>query len=149
MKKIFSIAIFLFMGIIVSAQTTDPDAPPPPIPTAQLDSAAKNTDPVYSYAEVMPMFPGSDGAFIEYLQKNIQYPEPERKARKQGTVYVSFIVEKDGSITNVEIVKAVADAPEFSTEAIRVFSSMPKWSPGQMNGHPVRVKMVQPVAFRL
>jgi protein TonB len=95
----------------------------------------------------MPDFAGA--GFQAYLKNNIKYPVIEKEAGKQGTVYVSFVVEKDGSITNVKEAKGVPGAPGLTKEAIRVISAMPKWKPGLMNGHPVRIEMKQPVRFVL
>jgi protein TonB len=104
---------------------------------------------IFVYAEVMPRFPGDDGAFLKYLRENMKYPEIEKEAGKQGTVFVSFTVEKDGSITDVKAVKEVAGAPGFTKEAIRLISQMPNWNPGKMNGRPVRIAITQPVKFVL
>jgi periplasmic protein TonB len=102
---------------------------------------------IFTFAEQMPEFPGN--GFTAYLQKNIKYPAMEKDAGKQGTVYISFVVEKDGSITNVAAAKEVPGAPGLTREAIRVVSQMPKWSPGMMNGRPVRITITQPVKFVL
>ena len=150
MKKIISIVIFVFAGIILSAQTDTTASKKDAVVTA--DSTAKKaseTEPVFRFAEEMPDFPGGLDAFRTYLSKNIKYPVEERKAKIQGTVYISFTIEKDGSVSNVYAVKEVSGAPGLTAEAIRVISAMPKWSPGKMNGRPVRVEMTQPVKFVL
>jgi len=103
---------------------------------------------IFTEAEVMPDFSGKDG-FQAYLKKNVRYPFAEKDQGKQGTVYISFVVEKDGTIANVKAAKEVAGAPGFTKEAIRVISLMPKWTPGMMNGHPVRIEITQPVRFTL
>jgi len=103
---------------------------------------------IFTEAEVMPDFSGKDG-FQAYLKKNVRYPFAEKDQGKQGTVYISFVVEKDGTIANVKAAKEVAGAPGFTKEAIRVISLMPKWTPGMMNGHPVRIEITQPVKFTL
>jgi TonB family protein len=131
MKKLLSL-IFILSGIILSAQ-----APP---------TLANDSSPIFTYAEKMPQFIG-DGGYSGYLKKNLKYPIVEKETGKQGVVYIYFVVEKDGSITNVKEKKGVAGAPGLTKEAIRVISAMPKWKPGEMNGHPVRVEMVQPVKF--
>jgi protein TonB len=99
--------------------------------------------------EVMPSFPGGSGAFQEYLAKHIHYPEEERQNHREGTVYVRFTVYKDGTIEDVQLLRGLQDAPGFGTEAVRVISAMPKWTPGMMNGKWVSVKMVVPIHFRL
>lgn len=102
---------------------------------------------VLQFAEVMPSFPGD--SLASYIQKNLVYPQAEKEAGKEGTVYVQFIVEKDGSISNVRVVKGVPGAPGLTQEAVRIIRSMPKWNPGKMNGRPVRVQFVQPIKFRI
>jgi TonB family protein len=100
---------------------------------------------LYTFAEIMPAFP-NDG-FQRYLQKNIKYPTLEKEANIQGTVYVSFIVTRKGTITDVKCIKDVSSG--LSKEAIRVIKSMPQWTPGKVNGKPVNVRMVQPIKFVL
>ncbi len=95
----------------------------------------------------MPSFPGGQAALMEYLSKNVKYPVVAQENGVQGRVVVSFIVERDGSITDVTIVKSVD--PSLDREASRVVSSMPKWIPGAQNGQAVRVKFNVPVSFRL
>jgi TonB family protein len=101
------------------------------------------------FAEVMPEFPGGAGALTKFVQDNINYPPIAKEQRKTGTVYMSYVVEKDGSVTNITLMKPVAGAPEFTKEATRVISLFPKHTPGLMNGKPVRVRMVIPVKFIL
>lgn len=108
-----------------------------------------NPDPVLLFAEEMPQFVGGEGSFQQYLIENVRYPKRARDNKKQGTVYIYFVVEKDGSVTNVYCVKGVPDAPELEEEAMQVFRSMPNWEPGKMKGKPVRVSMTSPVKFVL
>lgn len=103
--------------------------------------------PVYQVVEEMPEFPGSMAACMKYLGENIKYPAEAMKAGKQGKVIVQFVVEKDGSISNPQVVRSVD--PELDGEAIRVVSIMPKWKPGYQKGEPVAVKFTIPVTFRL
>jgi len=98
-------------------------------------------------AEVMPSFPGGYAAMMSFLQKNISYPLLAREASITGTVYVEFIVEKDGSITNIVPLRDIGGGCD--EEAIRVVNMMPKWSCGIQNGRPVRVKFTLPVKFSL
>lgn len=86
-------------------------------------------------------------ALFEYLSNNVQYPVVAEENGVQGRVIVTFIVEKDGSISNAKVVKAVD--PSLDKEAIRLVESMPNWIPGKQNGEPVRVKYTVPVTFRL
>lgn len=107
----------------------------------------KKNDMVFDVVEVMPQFPGGQIAMLQYLMKNIKYPEQAMKEGIQGRVAVSFIVEKDGSISDVKPVLSVH--PLLNKEAVRVVKSMPKWSPGKHNGKPVRVRFNVPVMFKL
>ena len=107
----------------------------------------KKNDMVFDVVEVMPQFPGGQIAMLQYLMKNMKYPEQAMKEGIQGRVAVSFIVEKDGSISDVKPVLSVH--PLLNKEAVRVVKSMPKWSPGKHNGKPVRVRFNLPVMFKL
>lgn len=102
---------------------------------------------VFDVVEVMPQFPGGPQALFEYLSKNIKYPVVAEENGVQGRVIVTFVVEKDGSITDVQVVKSVD--PSLDKEAMRVVKSMPNWIPGKQNGSAVRVKYTVPVTFRL
>jgi TonB family protein len=104
-------------------------------------------EPLFTVVEVMPKFPGGEEARIDYLVNNINYPENARKAGKQGTVYVSYVVEKDGSITDVRILRGFDK--DCDAEAIRVISNMPNWDPGLQRGKPVRVQFNMPIKFSL
>lgn len=107
----------------------------------------KKNDMVFDVVEVMPQFPGGQIAMLQYLMKNIKYPEQAMKEGIQGRVAVRFIVEKDGSISDVKPVLSVH--PLLNKEAVRVVKSMPKWTPGKQNGKPVRVRFNLPVMFKL
>ena len=107
----------------------------------------KKNDMVFDVVEVMPQFPGGQIAMLQYLMKNIKYPEQAVKEGIQGRVTVRFIVEKDGSISDVKPVLSVH--PLLNKEAVRVVKSMPKWTPGKQNGKPVRVRFNLPVMFKL
>lgn len=107
----------------------------------------KKNDMVFDVVEVMPQYPGGPIAMLKYIMENIKYPEQAMKEGIQGRVTVRFIVEKDGSISNVRPVLSVH--PLLNKEAVRVVESMPKWSPGKQNGKPVRVRFNVPVMFKL
>lgn len=102
---------------------------------------------VFDVVEEMPSFPGGPAALMKYLADNIKYPVVAQENGVQGRVVVSFVVEKDGSITDVKVVRSVD--PSLDREATRVVKSMPKWNPGKQNGSAVRVKYNVPVSFRL
>ena len=107
----------------------------------------KKNDMVFDVVEVMPQFPGGQIAMLKYIMENIKYPEQAMKEGIQGRVTVRFIVEKDGSISDVRPVLSVH--PLLNKEAVRVVESMPKWTPGKQNGKPVRVRFNVPVMFKL
>lgn len=101
----------------------------------------------FDVVEVMPSFPGGQGELMKYLASNIKYPVVAQENGIQGRVVVKFVVEPDGSISNVVVVKSVD--PSLDKEAVRVVKSMPKWIPGQNNGQKVRVNFNVPVSFKL
>jgi len=102
---------------------------------------------IFDVVEQMPAFPGGDAALMKYLRDNIHYPTVAAENGVQGRVVVGFVVEKDGSVTDVNIMKG--QDPSLDKEAMRVVKSMPKWIPGKQNGTTVRVKYQVPVTFRL
>lgn len=102
---------------------------------------------VFDVVEQMPSFPGGPSALFEYLSKNIKYPVVAEENGVQGRVIVTFVVERDGSITDVKVAKSVD--PSLDKEATRVVKSMPHWIPGKQNGSAVRVKYTVPVTFKL
>lgn len=102
---------------------------------------------IFTVVEQMPMFPGGDPALMGYLRDNIHYPTVAAENGVQGRVVVGFVVERDGSITDVNIIRSVD--PSLDREAMRVVKSMPRWTPGKQNGSAVRVKYQVPVTFRL
>ena len=118
-------------------------------PTAneKLSTVSVESRKVFTVVEQMPSFPGGDAALMSYLANNIHYPTVAAKNGVQGRVVVGFVVERDGSITDVSVLRGVD--PSLDREAMRVLKSMPRWTPGKQNGSAVRVKYQVPVAFRL
>lgn len=114
--------------------------------TAQIKNV-ESTEKTFEVVEQMPTFSGGDAALMKYLSENIKYPKAAEKAGEQGRVVVNFIVEKDGAISNVNVVRSVT--PTLDAEAVRVIKAMPKWVPGKQDGQFVRVKYNVPVSFRL
>ena len=102
---------------------------------------------VFDVVEQMPSFPGGPQALMEYLGNNVKYPPVAAELGLQGRVVVSFVVERDGSLTDVKVERSVD--PSLDKEAVRVVKSMPRWIPGKQKGKEVRVKFNVPVAFRL
>jgi protein TonB len=114
---------------------------------AEPEPVKEEETKVFDVVEQMPSFPGGPSALMQYLSSNIKYPVVAEENGVQGRVVCTFVVEKDGSITDVRVVKSVD--PSLDKEAVRVVKSMPKWIPGKQNGSAVRVKYTVPVTFRL
>ena len=102
---------------------------------------------IFQIVEEMPSFPGGDQKMMEYVAKNIKYPQIARETGVQGKVFVNFVVEPDGSVSNVKILRGIGGGCD--EEAMRVVKSMPKWKPGKQRGKPVRVSYNLPVNFKL
>ena len=117
---------------------------PPAVVEEEEEESAQQ---IFTVVEEMPEFPGGQGALLQYLSKSIKYPVIAQENGIQGRVSCSFVVEKDGSVTDVQVLRGVD--PSLDKEAIRVITAMPKWKPGKQRGKPVRVKYTVPVTFRL
>jgi protein TonB len=102
---------------------------------------------VFDVVEQMPEFPGGQAALLKWIGDNIKYPAIAEENGIQGRVVCTFVVERDGSVTDVQVARSID--PSLDKEAIRVLKKMPKWIPGRQNGSPVRVKYTVPVTFRL
>ena len=103
-------------------------------------------DSIYRVAEVMPQYPGGPNEMMKYIQENIKYPQSAKANKIEGRVYVTFVVEKDGSITNAAVIRGFDK--ECDAEALRVVSSMPKWTPGQHKGEVVRTQFTIPIYYK-
>ena len=114
---------------------------------AQPEPPKEEETKVFDVVEVMPTFPGGQQALFEGLSKHIKYPVVAEEKGVQGRVIVTFVVERNGSITDVQVAKSVD--PSLDKEAVRVVKAMPHWIPGKQNGSAVRVKFTVPVTFRL
>ena len=115
---------------------------PPPEPEKPVED-----NKVFDVVEQKPMFPGGDAALMQWLSGNIKCPVIAAENGVQGRVVCQFVVEKDGSVSGVTVVKSID--PSLDKEAVRVIKSMPKWTPGKQNGQNVRVKYTLPVQFKL
>ena len=129
----------------VSIQVVD-DNKPDSVVTWQVEPE-ETPDDVFMVVEEGPEFPGGTMALLEHLAKTIKYPQNCRDEKIQGRVLVSFIVEKDGSLSGFEVVKSVH--PDLDAEALKVIKALPAWKPGTQHGEKVRVKFTVPVNFRL
>ena len=112
----------------------------------ETEESISNDEPLMT-VENMPEFPGGSMAMLQYLSGNIKYPEEARDNNIQGRVIISFIIEKDGSIINAEVVKSVHEL--LDSEALRCVTAMPAWTPGTQQGEPVRVRYTIPINFKL
>lgn len=105
------------------------------------------SDPVFDVVESMPVFPGGENELNRYISSNIKYPVVDQENNIQGRVTLRFVVDKNGNISDVSILKGVS--PNCDREAVRVVKSMPKWIPGRQNGTAVNVYFTLPIIFRL
>lgn len=106
-----------------------------------------SNDKVFEKVEDMPEFPGGEQAMMDFVGKNVQYPKEAMEKEISGRVLVGFIVEKDGSVNEVKIVRGIGGGCD--EEAVRVVKAMPKWKPGKEKGKPVRVSYMMPFTFKL
>ncbi|TCD17500.1 energy transducer TonB [Pedobacter psychrodurus] len=102
--------------------------------------AQNNPDKVYDFVSVekQPGFPGGISNFYKYLSHEIKYPEAAKKNKTQGKVFASFVVEKNGALTDLQVIRSLST--ETDKEALRVLNKSPRWNPGLIDGKPVRVK---------
>ena len=113
---------------------------------APSQKVVASQDSIYRVAEVMPQYPGGPNEMMRYIQENIKYPQSAKDNKIEGRVFVSFVVEKDGSITNAAVMRGIDK--ECDAEALRVVASMPKWTPGQHKGEVVRTQFTIPIYYK-
>ena len=116
-------------------------------PVAKEEVKQTEEEVIFQVVEQMPEFPGGMGEAMKFLAKNIKYPVTAQQAKIEGRVIVQFVVERDGSVSDVKVMRGVSQ--ELDAEAIRVVSMMPKWIPGKQRGKAVAVKYTMPIMFRL
>lgn len=152
MKKIITLsALLVLLGSNLRAQnvinpTNEKDGPTI-LRAVGDDSTTSDNEKVYQVVGQQPNFPGGKEELFKYLAYNMIYPADAAKNKVEGRVLVTFVIEHDGSISNVNVVNSVY--PSLDKEAIRVVSEMPKWIPGKANGKTIRVKYTIPITFRL
>ena len=112
-----------------------------------LDIATSKEDTVYQIVEEMPKFPGGEEAMFKFISENVKYPQEAKDKNISGRVFVNFVVEKDGSVDEVNVLRSIGGGCD--EEAVRVVKSMPKWTPGKQKGKPVRVSYIIPFVFKL
>jgi TonB family protein len=115
--------------------------------SSAVATTSQGEDEVYMSVEKNPEFPGGVNAMMDYLRGNLKYPESAKKNKQEGRVFIGFIVEKDGSVSNVKVLRGVCE--ELDSEAVRVVKSMPTWIAGRDKGKPVRVQYTLPIVFKL
>jgi TonB family protein len=134
MKKNLIIALLAVCGYTTQLQ-------------AQTDSTA-NTKAFYTTVDKLPEFPGGIQELYKYLGSTLRYPKTAQKNKVEGRVIIGIIIQADGSVSDV-VVKKSSASPELDAEAVRVMELSPKWSPGEQDGHPVRVAYSIPIVFSL
>ena len=102
---------------------------------------------VVMFADVMPEYPGGTNAMFDFIRKNVKYPESAKEKGIEGRVYVNFVIDKDGSISDIKVLRGLCK--EIDEEAVRVVKAMPKWNPGMQDGEPVRVQYMLPFYFKI
>lgn len=117
-------------------------------PVEEVKEEEEEEEVIFVIVETMPEFPGGQQALFKYLSENVKYPVIAQENGIQGRVICQFVVNKDGAIVDVEVVRSGGDA-SLDKEAVRVIKSMPKWNPGKQRGKAVRVKYTVPVNFKL
>ena len=111
------------------------------------EAPEEEVDEVFTIVEDQPAFPGGNAAFYKFVASNMTYPAQARRMGIEGRVFVQFVVDKDGSVTEVKAVKGIGAGCD--REAERVLNSSPKWTPGKQRGRSVKVRMVLPIIFKL
>lgn len=116
---------------------------------AQESESSNKSDGPFTIVEEMPSFKGGDAAMIRFIQKNVKYPQLEKESGISGTCYVTFIVEKNGKLGEIKILRGVSGGPGLDKEALRVVKKMPKWKPGRQNGKKIRVQYNLPIKYTI
>ena len=111
------------------------------------NNSQPKVEKIFSFVEESPEFPGGEEKLMKFLTTNLKYPQIARENAVEGNVYVKFIIEKDGSITNIQVARGIGYGCD--QEAVRVVKTMPKWEPGKQRGTPVRSRFILPFKFKL
>ena len=144
MNQLFNSTILTIVFALISVSMLAQDS----VSAADAADANDYGDVIYVVTETMPEFPGGMQEMMRFIKENIVYPVEAAQKGIQGRAICQFVVEKDGSISNVVVIRSSGDR-DLDNEAIRVVQSMPQWKPGKQRGVPVRVKYTIPVSFRL
>lgn len=133
------LAIFFLSCLFISGQSYG----------QEIEPVKPSETPVYGSDEIAAEFPGGMDSLKHFIKVNMKYPENALKEKIEGKCYLQFVVQKDGSISNVQVKKGVVDCPECNVEAIRIVKSMPRWKPGQFRGENVNSVYSLPISFKL
>lgn len=155
-----NVVTFLILAVLTSCTNTTESNKEKPTVTSVVENGVSNNNPespngdvdleeVYQNAEKMPEFIGGIKKFRDFLSNNLVYPEWEKAQKIEGNVFVTFIIEKDGSVSTLKVVRAPFGSKNLSDEAVRVLRLMPKWIPGEIEGEKVRVSYTLPIMFKL
>jgi protein TonB len=145
MKFIFSIALFLSTSILCFSQRLIEPVSPPPV-----EQEVEDQEKVFTIVEQMPEFEGGSEALLSFISKNMVYPPNASENQIQGTIYLSYVVRSDGSLSDIKVLKSVPGGSDLNAEAIRVLKlTKGKWKPGKQNGKPVSVNFSLPIKFSL
>lgn len=145
-QYLFVFSILLFFGSSeLFAQSNQQEIIPLDVKYTTKDELGE----IYDTAELLPAFPGGEQAMFKYLGDHLKYPKFSKKNGIQGTVYVYFVIDKQGRVRSAEIKRGPKDGEELNVEALRVIQEMPAWTPGSINGKPVNVQFTLPITFKL
>ena len=149
--KAFLILLLLSAGPVLSQTGKEVRSPEPYTvePPALVEKEPRDTSTVYTLTDELAEFPGGWKEMDAFMNKYIRYPEKVAKRKVKGRCYLRFVVDSEGVIRNVEVMRGVDNCPECDQEAIRVIKMMPKWSPGKNSGKAVKSYFTLPVRFEL
>lgn len=132
-----------------NGSTTETQPPPPPMYDKTVSKDSVSAEPPLVIVEEIAEYPGGTNAMMSFISENVNYPKYEMKHNITGTCYVGFVVEKDGSVSNVSVLKGIPNGPGCDSEAVRVVKMMPRWKPAKQSGKEVRVRFNLPVKFNI
>jgi protein TonB len=146
-----AITLFTMLAILAgSSFAQDVELPPPPVAApVNVGGAPSMEDPIYEMVEEQPVFKGGQTGMLDFIRINMKYPIDAKESNIEGKVFVSFIVEKDGTVSNVQVLRGVPGGPMLDKEALRIVKLFKFEAPGKMKGQPVRCKQIVPMTFKL
>lgn len=149
MKRIVILTLVLLTNLQLLAQVKEEGVAAPPVPPiTYVEPKPQALPEIVEFPDVDSEFPGGNHLLKAWIEENLYYPEISIELEDQGRVIVRFVVEMDGSVSNVKVIDGGV-TPELNREAKRIVRSMPKWTPGEMKGKPVRTRCQVPVTFTL